>query len=361
MPLNSALDHPSIRHAHAAVAVIVAALFMVLPGRALAQLSDVKGSKDHPMVSRYDGAIIIGHDFRKFDEFVIPLGVLTRVAGDTPAFEPASSRKVEGRVTRILYAGPRERSPLEVIRNYELELKKSGFETLYTCAATQCGAEKDGWFGHFYLYPRDKHLSQTPPRGAPNAGGISANALAFAKDQRYLAAKRSRPEGDVYVSVYVATNTWDFHKETHDHPIILLDVIDVAPIETGMVKVDAAAMAKDISTTGRVALYGIHFDTDKADPKPESQPTLQEIATLLKQDASMKLYIVGHTDNVGAFDYNVGLSERRAAAVVKELTTKHGIAATRLKPAGVGMLSPVAPNDAEAGRARNRRVELVKQ
>ena len=361
MPLHSTLDHPSVRHAHSAVAVMVAALFMVLPGRALAQLSDVKGSRDHPMVSRYDGSVIIGYDFRKFDEFIIPLGALRRVGGSPPTFEPASSRKVEGRVTRILYAGPRERSPLEVIRNYELELKKSGFETLYTCAATQCGGEKDGWFGHFYLYPQAKQLSQTPPRGAAGAGQISEHALGFAINQRYLAAKRSRPEGDVYVSVYVATNTWNFHKETQDHPMILLDVIDVAPIETGMVKVDAAAMAKDISSTGHVALYGIHFDTDKADPKPESQPTLQEIATLLKRDASMKLYIVGHTDNVGAFEYNVGLSERRAAAVVRELTLKHGIAATRLKPAGVGMLSPVAPNDAEAGRARNRRVELVKQ
>ena len=360
MPLHSAIDYPTIRHAHSAFAVMVAALFMVLPGPALAQLSDVKGSKDHPMVSRYGGSIIIGYDFRKFDEFIIPLGVLKRAgSASPPTLEPVSRQRVEGRVTRILYVGPRERSPLEVIRNYELELKKSGFETLYTCAATACG-EKDGWFAHFYLYPQAKQLSQTPPRGA-GAGQISENALSFAINQRYLAAKRSRPEGDVYVSVYVATNTWNYHKETHDHPMILLDVIDAAPIETGMVKVDASAMAKDISITGHVALYGIHFDTDKADPKPESQPTLQEIAKLLKQDASMKLYIVGHTDNVGAFDYNVGLSERRAAAVVKELTLKHGIAATRLKPAGVGMLSPVAPNDGEEGRAKNRRVELVKQ
>ena len=70
---------------------------------------------------------------------------------------------------------------------------------------------------------------------------------------------------------------------------------------------------------------------------------------------------VGHTDNVGAFDYNVGLSERRAAAVVKALTTTHGIAAARLQPAGVGMPAPVGPNDNEDGRAKNRRVELVKQ
>jgi len=359
MLLHSALNH-RLHHRYN-FGLIVTAMIVASPPAAPAQLSDVKGSKDHPMVSRYAGAVIIGYDFRKFDEFIIPLGVLKRDGSATPpTLEPVSRKRVEGRVTRILYVGPRERSPLEVVRNYELELKKSGFETLYTCAATQCG-EKDGWFGHFYLYPQAKQLSQTPPRGAAGAGQISEHALSFGINQRYLAAKRSRPEGDVYVSVYVATNTWNFHKETHDHPMILLDVIDAAPIETGMVTIDAAAMAKDISTTGHVALYGIHFDTDKTEPKPESQSTLEEIAKLLKQDPSMKLYIVGHTDNVGAFDYNVGLSERRAAAVVRELTLKHGIAAARLKPAGVGMLSPVAPNDAEAGRARNRRVELVKQ
>jgi OmpA-OmpF porin, OOP family len=335
---------------------------------ALAQVSDVKGSKDHPLVSRYAGSVIIGYDFRKFDEFVIPLGVLKR-AGDRPAagggsqpvFEPAKTQRVEGRVTRILYVGPPDRSPLEIVRNYELELKKNGFETLYTCAGTQCG-EQDGVLAGNYLYTLDKRLSQTPPRGSGRPDGqISEYALDAPVNQRYLAAKRSRPEGDVYVSAYVATNRATHHKETQDHPVILLDVIDAVPIETGMVTIDAAAMAKDIASTGHVALYGIYFDTDKSDLKPESQPTLQEIAKLLKQDASLKLYIVGHTDNVGGFDYNIGLSERRAAAVVKELSAKHGVAATRLKPAGVGMLSPVAPNDAERGRAKNRRVELVKQ
>ena len=362
MLLHSALDLRSHRHAQWTVAGIVVVLFGLSPGAALAQLSDVKGSQDHPMVSRYAGSVIIGYDFRKFDEFVIPLGVLTRVGGTRPTLEPTKSQRVEGRVTRILYVGPQDRSPLEVVRNYELELKKNGFETLYTCTGTQCGAQ-DGWFAQFYLYPLGKQLSQTPARGstASPAGQISEYALSSAVNQRYLAAKRSRPEGDVYVSIYVATNRGTYHKETQDHPVILLDVVDAVPIETGMVTIDAAAMAKDISSAGHVALYGIYFDTDKADLKPESQPTLQEITKLLKQDASLKLYIVGHTDNVGGFDYNVGLSERRAAAVVKELTAKHGIAATRLKPAGVGMLSPVAPNDSEEGRAKNRRVELVKQ
>jgi OOP family OmpA-OmpF porin len=355
-------------HRGAFCAVVTLLLGAASPPPAFAQLQDVRGSKDHPMVSRYAGSVIIGYDFRKFDEFVLPLGALKRTGerpaaggGFSPTFEPDTSQRVEGRATRILYVGPPDRSPLEIVRNYELELKKNGFNTLYACAATQCGLD-DGWLATFYLYTLEKRLSQTPPRGSGRPEGqVSEYALDSPINQRYLAAKRSRPEGDVYVSVYVATNRATHHKETQDHPVILLDVIDAVPIETGMVTIDAAAMAKDISSTGHVALYGIYFDTDKADLKPESQPTLQEIAKLLTRNASLRLYIVGHTDNVGTHEYNMGLSERRAAAVVRDLTARHGIAATRLKPAGVGMLSPVAPNDREEGRAKNRRVELVKQ
>jgi outer membrane protein OmpA-like peptidoglycan-associated protein len=120
-------------------------------------------------------------------------------------------------------------------------------------------------------------------------------------------------------------------------------------------------MAADISTTGHVALYGIHFDTNSADIKPESEPTLQEIAKLLRNDAALKLYVVGHTDSVGGYEYNIGLSQRRADSVTKALAARHGIAAARLKGAGVGLLAPVAPNDTEEGRAKNRRVELVRQ
>jgi OmpA-OmpF porin, OOP family len=344
---------------------VSAALAMILvafsASVAFAEVSDVKGSKDHPMVSRYAGSIIIGYDFRKFDEFIIPLGPIKRLEAGKNAFEPSKSQRVEGRATRILYVGPPGRSPLEIVRNYELELKKSGFEVLYTCSAAQCG-EKDGWLAEFYLYTLDKRLSQTPPpHTGRQTGQVSEYALSSPVNQRYLAMKRARSEGDVYVSVYVATNRATHHKETQDHPVILLDVVDAIPIESGMVTIDAAAMAKDLATTGHVALYGIYFDTDKADLKPESQAALEEITKLLKQDPSLELHIVGHTDNVGAFDYNIALSQRRAAAVVKALTATHGIAVARLRPAGVGMLAPVAPNDNEDGRSKNRRVELVKQ
>ncbi len=124
---------------------------------------------------------------------------------------------------------------------------------------------------------------------------------------------------------------------------------------------DAAAMNSDINSTGHVSIYGIYFDTGKSEVKPESDAAVSEIAKLLANNSGLKLYIVGHTDNAGSFDYNMKLSKDRADAVVKVLTGKHGIDGTRLKPYGVSSLSPVTSNDTEEGKAKNRRVELVKQ
>jgi outer membrane protein OmpA-like peptidoglycan-associated protein len=127
------------------------------------------------------------------------------------------------------------------------------------------------------------------------------------------------------------------------------------------VTADAKSMAQDISNTGKVALYGIYFDFNKADVKAESEPTLKEIANLLKQNSKLNLYVVGHTDNVGSLSTNMDLSQRRAEAVVQALVSKHGVDAKRLKAQGVGPLCPVASNKTEEGRAKNRRVELVEQ
>jgi outer membrane protein OmpA-like peptidoglycan-associated protein len=126
-----------------------------------------------------------------------------------------------------------------------------------------------------------------------------------------------------------------------------------------MVIVDAGAMAKSLDSSGHVALYGIYFDFNKADVKPESNATLQEIAKMLKQAPARRLLVVGHTDNVGSFSFNMDLSQRRAAAVVAALTNQFGIGKDRLTPVGVSFASPVAPNTDENGRAKNRRVELV--
>ena len=124
---------------------------------------------------------------------------------------------------------------------------------------------------------------------------------------------------------------------------------------------NAEAMGNDINSTGHVSIYGIYFDTGKSEIKPESDAAISEIAKLLKNDGALNVYVVGHTDNVGSFDSNMKLSNDRADAVAKALSGKYGIAAARLKAYGVASLAPVASNDTEDGKAKNRRVELVKQ
>ena len=124
---------------------------------------------------------------------------------------------------------------------------------------------------------------------------------------------------------------------------------------------NAESLAGSIRETGKAAVYGIYFDTGKAEIKPESEAALAEIAKLLKADPKLKLYVVGHTDDVGLFGSNIKLSDDRAAAVVKALVGKYGIVSSRLTPFGDGPTAPVASNKSEEGRAKNRRVELVAQ
>lgn len=127
------------------------------------------------------------------------------------------------------------------------------------------------------------------------------------------------------------------------------------------VTANAAYFAENINQTGHIAVYGLYFDTGKAEVKPESEPTLKEIAKLLGQNPSLKLNVVGHTDNVGDFGFNMKLSQARADSVVKMLTSNYGVDMNRLAAYGVGSLAPVASNKTEEGRAKNRRVELVER
>ena len=286
-----------------------------------AQGEDAEGSKDHPLISRYPGSTINHYTQKAFDEYELPL---SKVADG----KYAKTQHLEGKVTMIYYVTPEGRSALEVFRNYESGLKTGGFQELFTCAKT-CG-------------------------GAPPSGASLDDAFGnYAADTRYLAAKLPRAEGDVYVALWVYDSSFDIKT--------FLTIIEVKPMETGLVTVDAAALANDITQTGHAAVYGIYFDTGKAEVKPESDAALNEIAKLLQQDSSLKLYVVGHTDNVGTLANNMDLSRRRAAAVTQVLVTKHGVAAARLSPQGDGPSAPVASYDSEEGRAKNRRVELVKQ
>jgi len=130
---------------------------------------------------------------------------------------------------------------------------------------------------------------------------------------------------------------------------------------TQYIVADAASFGSDLKSTGHVAVYGINFDTGKSTIKPESAQAIGEIAKLLTADPSLNIHVVGHTDNTGGVDSNIKLSQDRAEAVLQALVRDHAIAPARLRAFGCGQFAPVAPNDTEEGRAKNRRVELVKQ
>ena len=321
------------------VLTAVALLAQPLAGQ---QLADVPGAADPEGLPRIEGAAIIGYDQSGFDAFDLPLGPVTYDGAELV-------RSVEGPRTRIIYVVPGDRSPLEVIRNYQAELDDQGFGKSYTCAKQDCGPVS-AMVRHFY--PSDGRLR--------NMGQITRNAFASPRDdQQYYSA--SNLETGRTVSVYVAFETFDLHPETEGKVLVLLDVIDGAPLQRRMETITADQMASALGAEGRVSLYGILFEHDSDRLTPTSDPTLAEIAALTQGNPSLALFVVGHTDMTGSFEYNMDLSRRRAAAVVTALTGRFGVAGARLQPAGVGPLSPVADNTTDEGRALNRRVELVQR
>jgi outer membrane protein OmpA-like peptidoglycan-associated protein len=298
----------------------------------------------------------------------VPLSKLER-AGDSDrdrmnnqVYKPKKELEIEGARTRLAYLLPAGRSPLEVLRNYQDVVKAAGGEVLYTCKGEDCGGDPGrssaGGGGDMSLLMY--FVAEAQLKDGDFSNGKCAQASGI-DDQRFFAAKIPQAGGEAYVTVQTYLVKDDLYcKAFNERTVAVVHIVEPKPREQKMVVVKADDMARTIGSTGRVALYGIFFDTDKADLKQESGPTLQEIAALLSSDPKLAVLIVGHTDNQGAYDYNLDLSRRRAEAVVKALTTSYRADARRLRAAGVGMLAPAASNDADDGRAKNRRVEVVK-
>lgn len=292
------------------------ALFTVMLIVAVAAVPSRAQEKDHPMLKAYAGSTINTKEVKDFDEQIMLLSVIA------PS-KSYKSEKLEGKVTRINYGDPNGRSTLEKFANYATALKGAGFEILWQCVGYEpCG----------------------PQVNIPGIGQFP-----YSEQGRNLTARLRRAEGDVWIGVQVKPAWTD------------VQIVEAKPMETGMVTVSADALTKGIIAEGHVAVYGIYFETGSAALRAESASALKEIATMLQRTPALKLYVVGHTDNVGAMAANVSLSRRRAGSVVTALTTTHKIDSARLQADGVGSLAPVASNDNDGGRARNRRVELVKQ
>lgn len=157
------------------------------------------------------------------------------------------------------------------------------------------------------------------------------------------------PESEIWIEAYVNPNARGPY---------YLTVVEKKALEVKASLLPAEEMKKELDAKGHVALY-INFEFNKADIKPESQPIVDQIVKLLKNNPSLNLSVEGHTDNIGTPAYNKQLSEARARSVVAALTAQ-GIEARRLRATGYGQEKPIADNSTDSGRAQNRRVELVK-
>jgi outer membrane protein OmpA-like peptidoglycan-associated protein len=332
-------------------------------GDATIPTQDIDGARDTDVLKRYEGSFIVSYEHSEFTDFKVPLSPLESTdrkdQRNNTLFLPEREQELEGVLTRLVYVEPEARSPLEVLRNYQDDVKAAAGEVLFDCDDDECGGSSTRSSGGgggqssllmYFFYPQD--LKE------PNWSTGYCAVTEKIRDQRFFTGKMP---GDTYVTV----QTYQVVSELgcgalNGRTIAVVHVLQPKGREQKMVTVKADDMARAIDASGRVALYGIYFDFDKADVKPESGATLDEIASLLKGQPGLSVLVVGHTDNQGGFDYNVDLSKRRAEAVVDVLVNTHKIELQRLRAAGVGMMAPAASNESEGGRGRNRRVELVK-
>jgi outer membrane protein OmpA-like peptidoglycan-associated protein len=165
-------------------------------------------------------------------------------------------------------------------------------------------------------------------------------------DDNDTVARFDRDGGDIWIKVYSEEGEID------------LSTVEEKPFAATIKPPKASAMESALAKTGVVSLY-VNFDFDKATLRPDAAPIIAQVVALLKDNPDLKLEIDGNTDNIGDHDYNVTLSQQRAETVVAALESA-GIAADRLTATGNGPDKPIADNDDSSGRAKNRRVDLVK-
>jgi len=340
----------------AALLTLVAS-FTLTTAQADAPKADVARSADHPVLKRFTGSVLAGYSQQDWDQRSFP------DASGVSKTEDKFNRPVtlEGKVTRLFYLSPLGKSPLEVYRNYQQALAAAGFKTTWQCENEAQGCTK----AYFALdgYERGKGMQwaegDLPAADKEHRNSAWPLAMSITYDQgRMTVGTLSSGGRTLNLLLYTSMAS---NEHTH-RAVTYIEIVEPKAMPTGQVSIDAKAIGQGLQAEGRVTLTGLFFDTGKTELKPESKAQLDAMAELLKSQPALKAYIVGHTDNVGGFDANEKLSLARAQAVVAALTAApYKVDAKRVLPKGLASLAPVAGNGDDAGRARNRRVELVAQ
>ena len=274
------------------------ALVFITP-TAIAASDDVAGSKDHPLLTRYPDSILTEYE-HNFNSVPITVGT----ENGAPKIQ-----NIEGQATLIRYFyrdAQKQPSPLQIIRNYQNAIKSIKGEVV------------------FERLPKEGDGGETTLK--VNSGG---------KD------------------IWIKVEPDIFSAPAQSYKLAIVEVEAMAQV------ISANALLDALNKDGFIALY-INFDTGKSDLKADGEATVKEIATMLKSAPTLKISIEGHTDNVGTAASNLKLSEARAKSVM-DAVVKAGIAKDRLSSKGLGQTTPIADNRSDDGKAKNRRVELVKQ
>lgn len=273
---------------------LLAAAALVLATQAAIAGDDVKGSKDHPLLTRYPDSHITDYE-KNFNSVKFKVS-------------KTEEKAVEGQATIIKYfykSADDQPSPLQIIRNYQNAIKAIKGEVVF---------------------------ERTPEDMDP--GETTLKVLTGGKE----------------IWIKVEPDIWS--APTQSYRLSVVEVEAMAQV------ISANAMLDALNKDGFIALY-INFDTNKSDLKADGEATVKEIAAMLKTAPDLKLSIEGHTDNVGTAPANQKLSEARAKSVM-DAVVKTGIAKDRLTAKGLGQTTPIADNRTDEGKAKNRRVELVK-
>lgn len=320
------------------------AIILILFAVSFPAQADIRGSADHPAIPRVAGAEIYGYAYSDYDAG-------TMLAEGEPG--KLIVKNPEGVRTRILYVTKPGDTPTMVMANYAVALSELGeVSEIYSC--------RNNCRSHALSTTLWTRETMVPTESLKSPFYL----LAFTHNYgsaHYRYAEVVTDESKFHVGVFSAVIAGNNpNADVRQRTVALVEILEIKDFEATLEFVDASQMQTEIAHTGHVALYGIQFDTNQATLKPESQNTLDEITKALNANPELQLYVVGHTDDLGALDYNNDLSLRRARTVVEALIAA-GIKRNRLSPVGVGPVAPIGSNDDEEGRALNRRVELVKR
>lgn len=313
--------------------LIVSGFLLVLPNVSLAE----EKGQDLPFLHRYPGSGITQYQHVHFDEVHMPLGPFD------PKGEPSKYQALEGEIVYIDYYNPRDRSPLEIMSNYQQTLQQEGFKIIWQCADRDCNTNRG--IGDVFQRNPIWHPAGDFRTYFGDGGGRMSTA-------RLDSANGSQ----TWVYLWVSGNSPQGRGETYTY------AVQTKPMQTGLVGGDrellnAAEMGAALAQQGRFAMH-IHFDYNKATIRPDALPQIQQLAQTLHEHPNWTIGLDGHTDAVGSVVFNQSLSEDRAKAVEAALVAD-GVPARQIATRGLGATQPVADNNTDAGRAKNRRVDVV--